>query len=372
MPREERPDGVGDDLGPAEPRGTAAGHHPELGGVHQARCSLSDRRRTERISVTPHERHRSSDPFEVSFGQRRVGPTPPQAEERLIRSRCRSVNVVSGRLPRRRRSECRLGRKIVSKPSSRSAARRSAVFRRQWVFTDHGRQPLHRHQTTDTRPPTPDHRRQTTDARPPTTRPPTPDHRRQTTDARPPTPDHRHQTTDTRPPTPDHRHQTTAAYGGSETRRRLLEAAHLAVTEQGAARSSPMWPPVPGCRRSATGGVPAFRRSGRVARGARAAHGPNARSGTIAGPRARGPLPDAAGLLAAGWSIETATDLFPAVTLPSPCRHPAGTLPAPWRELTSELGWSDERYVAQMTELLARALLAPAAGTQVGRSDTGH
>ena len=288
---------------------------------------------------------------------------------RRIRSRCRSVNVVSGRLPRRRRSECRLGRKIVSKPSSRSAARRSAVFRRQWVFTDHGRQPLHRHQTTDTRPPTPDHRRQTTDARPPT-----PDHRRQTTDARPPTPDHRHQTTDTRPSTPDHRHQTT------DTRPRPRTVARRPVADFSKQHTSP----------SPSREPPEARRCGRPCRG-------------VAGPPRAVYLHfgDRAGLLVAlvqhmDQTLDPARSLVhvhegrsrtrpdcsqPAgrskpqriCSMPSPCRHPAVTLPAPCRrELTSELGWSDERYVAQMTELLARALLAPAAGTQVGRSDTGH
>lgn len=54
----------------------------------------------------------------------------------------------------------------------------------------------------------------------------------------------------------------------------------------------------------------------------------------------------AVGDLADGWTIETAADLFYAVTLPGP-----------WRELTRELGWSQDQYIAGMTHLLQRALL---------------
>ncbi len=54
------------------------------------------------------------------------------------------------------------------------------------------------------------------------------------------------------------------------------------------------------------------------------------------------------GELAEGWSVETAADLFYAVTLPGP-----------WRELTRELGWSADDYREHMTRLLQRALLAP-------------
>lgn len=53
--------------------------------------------------------------------------------------------------------------------------------------------------------------------------------------------------------------------------------------------------------------------------------------------------------LAPEWTIEAATDLFFAMTLFGP-----------WRELTRELGWTNQRYAEHMTALLSRALLKPA------------
>lgn len=50
--------------------------------------------------------------------------------------------------------------------------------------------------------------------------------------------------------------------------------------------------------------------------------------------------------LAAGWTIDSATDLFYALTMPSP-----------WRELTEERGWSAQQYASRMKRLLRRALL---------------
>lgn len=52
------------------------------------------------------------------------------------------------------------------------------------------------------------------------------------------------------------------------------------------------------------------------------------------------------GELADGWSVDTAADLFYSTTMIGP-----------WRELTGPLGWSQERYVADVTGLLQRALL---------------
>lgn len=52
--------------------------------------------------------------------------------------------------------------------------------------------------------------------------------------------------------------------------------------------------------------------------------------------------------LADHWTIEAAADLF----------H-AATLLGPWRELTRELGWTNQQYVEHMTGLLSRALLKP-------------
>lgn len=54
----------------------------------------------------------------------------------------------------------------------------------------------------------------------------------------------------------------------------------------------------------------------------------------------------AEGDLADGWTVDTAADLFFAVTL-------AG----PWRELTAERGWSAEQYSHRMSQLLIRALV---------------
>jgi AcrR family transcriptional regulator len=52
------------------------------------------------------------------------------------------------------------------------------------------------------------------------------------------------------------------------------------------------------------------------------------------------------GQLVDGWTAEAATDLIFTVTLPGP-----------WRVLTAVVGWSKERYVDEITGLLARALL---------------
>jgi hypothetical protein len=55
----------------------------------------------------------------------------------------------------------------------------------------------------------------------------------------------------------------------------------------------------------------------------------------------------AEGDLASGWTIDTAADLFFAVTLPSP-----------WRELTGASGWSAPQYAERISRLLRRALIA--------------
>ena len=55
----------------------------------------------------------------------------------------------------------------------------------------------------------------------------------------------------------------------------------------------------------------------------------------------------AEGGLASGWTVDTATDLFFAVTLPSP-----------WRELTGMSGWSATQYAERISLLLRRALIA--------------
>lgn len=52
------------------------------------------------------------------------------------------------------------------------------------------------------------------------------------------------------------------------------------------------------------------------------------------------------GELAEGWTVDRAADLFYAVSLPGP-----------WRELTRELGWTADDYVAGLTMFLSRALL---------------
>ena len=53
----------------------------------------------------------------------------------------------------------------------------------------------------------------------------------------------------------------------------------------------------------------------------------------------------AEGDLASGWTVDTAADLFAAVTMPSP-----------WRELTGTYGWSAEQYANGMSQLLRRTL----------------
>jgi AcrR family transcriptional regulator len=55
----------------------------------------------------------------------------------------------------------------------------------------------------------------------------------------------------------------------------------------------------------------------------------------------------AEGKLASGWTIDTAADLFFAVTLPGP-----------WRELTGMSGWSAAQYAERISQLLRRALIA--------------
>jgi AcrR family transcriptional regulator len=59
----------------------------------------------------------------------------------------------------------------------------------------------------------------------------------------------------------------------------------------------------------------------------------------------------AEGELAEGWTVEVGTDLVFAVTLPGP-----------WHVLTSVLGWSRDRYAAEITNMLERALLATKGG----------
>jgi AcrR family transcriptional regulator len=55
----------------------------------------------------------------------------------------------------------------------------------------------------------------------------------------------------------------------------------------------------------------------------------------------------AEGDLASGWTVDTAADLFFAVTLPSP-----------WRELTGTSGWPAAQYAERISQLLRRALIA--------------
>jgi hypothetical protein len=55
----------------------------------------------------------------------------------------------------------------------------------------------------------------------------------------------------------------------------------------------------------------------------------------------------AAGALAEGWTIDSATDLFAAVTMLGP-----------WRELTQACGWSAEDYAERMSTFVRRALVA--------------
>lgn len=54
----------------------------------------------------------------------------------------------------------------------------------------------------------------------------------------------------------------------------------------------------------------------------------------------------AEGDLADGWTVDTAADLFFAVTLATP-----------WRELTGSCGWSAGQYAERMSQLLRRALI---------------
>src|SRR5918992_5941874 len=53
------------------------------------------------------------------------------------------------------------------------------------------------------------------------------------------------------------------------------------------------------------------------------------------------------GLLAEGWTIDSATDVFSAVTMLSP-----------WRELTEACGWSAEQYAERMSQFVREALIA--------------
>jgi hypothetical protein len=53
------------------------------------------------------------------------------------------------------------------------------------------------------------------------------------------------------------------------------------------------------------------------------------------------------GDLACRWTVDTAADLFYAVTLPSP-----------WRELTGACGWTSGQYAKYMSQLLRSALIA--------------
>lgn len=46
------------------------------------------------------------------------------------------------------------------------------------------------------------------------------------------------------------------------------------------------------------------------------------------------------------WTVDSAAELFYAITLPGP-----------WRELTQELGWSGDDYRRHFTTFLQRALL---------------
>jgi AcrR family transcriptional regulator len=57
------------------------------------------------------------------------------------------------------------------------------------------------------------------------------------------------------------------------------------------------------------------------------------------------------GGLAPEWDVDVAADLLYALTLP-----------AVWREMTRELGWTSEEYVENVGRFAARALLAPAPG----------
>ncbi|MGI8658126.1 MAG: TetR/AcrR family transcriptional regulator [Candidatus Limnocylindria bacterium] len=53
------------------------------------------------------------------------------------------------------------------------------------------------------------------------------------------------------------------------------------------------------------------------------------------------------GHLAGGWSVDEAVALVHAITMP-----------APWRELMREIGWTAEQYTANVTRLVGRSILA--------------
>lgn len=57
---------------------------------------------------------------------------------------------------------------------------------------------------------------------------------------------------------------------------------------------------------------------------------------------------DTEGQLVDGWTVETATDLVFAVTLPGA-----------WRVLTSVIGWTTERYASEITAMLERTIVGP-------------
>lgn len=54
------------------------------------------------------------------------------------------------------------------------------------------------------------------------------------------------------------------------------------------------------------------------------------------------------GVLAAGWTVDSAADLCYTVTMPGP-----------WRELTREMGWTRAEYVTRVTRLLSDTFLVP-------------
>jgi len=54
------------------------------------------------------------------------------------------------------------------------------------------------------------------------------------------------------------------------------------------------------------------------------------------------------GQLAEGWTVDAAAELFYAITMPGP-----------WRELTTELGWTSDDYRRHFTRLLQRAMTKP-------------
>lgn len=68
----------------------------------------------------------------------------------------------------------------------------------------------------------------------------------------------------------------------------------------------------------------------------------------------------AEGDLANGWTIDTAADLFAAVTMPSP-----------WRELTGTCGWPTEQYATRMSQLPRRTLTTHSDKLHVGENARG-